>query len=359
MKNSVSTVTSDHFTSGSRRQIMEIARNFSLKRFNTFGIEASAKAFVNVASEDEMFEILSAKELRSQQIFILGGGSNILFTKDYNGLVIKNSIPGIEIIEQDEKTVTIESGAGVIWNDLVNYCIERNLGGIENLTLIPGTAGAAPIQNIGAYGEELSETFLSLRGFYIENAIPAIFYKNDCNFGYRDSIFKNELKNKFAITKIRLLLRKDPEIKSGYGNVKEELEKTGKKKFTIKDSGEAIARIRREKLPDPAVTGNAGSFFKNPELRQVEFNHLRRTYPEIKGYHLENGKVKISAAWLIDKAGLKGARKGNTGTHPGQPLVIVNHGGAAGEEILHFAKEVKRTIYEKFEIVLEEEVNIV
>jgi UDP-N-acetylmuramate dehydrogenase len=358
-KNSVSTVTSKLFISGSRSQNMETAKNFSLKRFNTFGVEASAGAFINAASEDEMFEILSVKELKSLRIFILGGGSNILFTKDYNGLVIKNSIPGIEIIEEDESTVTIESGAGVIWNDLVNYCVERNLGGIENLTLIPGTAGAAPIQNIGAYGEELSETFVSLRGFYIENALPAIFHKSDCQFGYRDSIFKKELKDKFVITKIRLQLSKDPEIKTGYGNVKEELENTGKKEFTIKDISDAVAKIRREKLPDPAVTGNAGSFFKNPELRPEEYNQLRRIYPEVKGYHLENGKVKISAAWLIDRAGLKGYRKGNTGTHPKQPLVIVNYGGAAGEDILHFAKEVKRTIYEKFEIVLEEEVNVV
>jgi UDP-N-acetylmuramate dehydrogenase len=338
---------------------MEIAQNYSLKNLNTFGIDAEAKAFVNASDEDELFEILSAEELKSYPKFILGGGSNILLTKDFNGLVIKISVPGLEIIEEDDHNVIIEAGAGVTWNDIVEYSVERNLGGIENLALIPGTAGAAPIQNIGAYGQELSETFFYLRGFYIDTAKPAVFYKNDCEFGYRNSIFKNELKNKFAISKIRLRLNKNPEIKIGYGNVKEELEKTGTSDFTVKDVSRVIAEIRRQKLPDPAVIGNAGSFFKNPEIRSAEFDFLREKYPDIKGYPLENANVKIPAAWLIDKAGLKGFRKGNTGTHNRQALVIVNHGGATGEEILHFAKEVKRSVYEKFEIVLEEEVNVV
>lgn len=338
---------------------MEIAKNFPLKRYNTFAVDAAAKAFVNVSSEDELFEILSAEELKSYSKFILGGGSNILFTKDYNGLVIKNSIPGIEIINEDERTATIEAGAGVIWNNLVDYCVSRNLGGIENLVLIPGTAGAAPIQNIGAYGEELSETFISLRGFYIETAIPAIFYKNDCGFGYRNSIFKNELKHKFVVSKISLRLNKNPEIYTDYGNVKEELEKTGKTNFTIKDVSEVISKIRREKLPDPSVIGNAGSFFKNPEIKPEEYDRLKERYPDIKGFPLFNGNVKLPAAWLIDRAGWKGIRKGNAGTHSRQALVIVNYGSATGEEVLHFAKEIKRSVYEKFEIILEEEVNII
>ncbi len=338
---------------------MEIAKNYSLKRFNTFGVDAAAKAFVNAGSEDELFEILSDDGLKSYSRFILGGGSNILLTKDYNGLVIKNSIPGIEIIAEDEQTVIVEAGAGVNWNELVSYCVDRNLGGIENLALIPGTAGAAPVQNIGAYGEELSETFVSLRGFYTETGKPGIFYKSDCSFGYRYSIFKSELKNKFAVSKIRLRLNKDPEIKTGYGNVKDELEKTGKSSFTIKDVSEAVTRIRKEKLPDPSVIGNAGSFFKNPEIGPEQYNLLKENHPDIKAYPLDNGKIKLPAAWLIDKAGWKGARKGNTGTHSRQALVIVNHGGATGEEILRFAKEIKRSVYEKFEVVLEEEVNII
>ncbi len=338
---------------------MEIAKNYSLKRFNTFGVDASAKAFVDARSEDELFEILSYKELKSYSRFILGGGSNILLTKDYDGLVIKNSIPGIEIISEDGQTAIVEAGAGVNWNDLVTYCVNRNLGGIENLALIPGTAGAAPIQNIGAYGEELSETFEYLRGFYTETAKPAIFYKADCRFGYRYSIFKDELKNKFAVSKIRLKLNKNPEIRTSYGNVKEELEKTGRSSFTIKDVSEAVAKIRREKLPDPEVTGNAGSFFKNPEIGSGQYDLLKQSYPDLKGYPLESGKIKLPAAWLIDKAGWKGVRMGKTGTHSRQALVIVNHGGATGEEILHFAKEIKRSVYEQFEVVLEEEVNII
>lgn len=337
---------------------MKIFNNFSLKKLNSFGIEASAKVFVNVSTEDEMFEVLSTKEFKPYPKFILGGGSNVLLTKDFNGLVIKNSIPGIAIVKEDERSVLIEAGAGVIWNDLVSYCVERNFGGIENLVLIPGTTGAAPIQNIGAYGEELSETFQRLRGFYMNSAMPAFFYKNECRFGYRDSIFKRELRNKFAITKFRLRLNKNPVIKIGYGNVKEELEKTGKSDFTIKDVSEVIAGIRREKLPDPAVIGNAGSFFKNPEIHTDRYDKLKENYPDIKGYQLENGNIKIPAAWLIEKTGFKGIRKGNTGTHERQPLVIINYGSASGKEILHFAKEIKQSVYEKFDVMLEAEVNI-
>ncbi len=338
---------------------MEIAKNFSLKRFNTFGIDAKAKAFVDITQEEELPEILSLNELKNYSRFILGGGSNVLFTKDYDGLVIKNSIPGIEIISEDKYTVTIEAGSGVNWNDLVTYCVDINLGGIENLALIPGTVGAAPIQNIGAYGEEFSETFLSLDGFYIDSSEKGVFYKKDCKFGYRDSIFKNELKNKFVITKVRLKLSKNPVIKTEYGNVINELEKTGKSDFTIKDVSEAIIKIRKEKLPDPVVIGNAGSFFKNPEIKLKEFNLLKEKYPDIKGYPSDNNNIKLSAAWLIDKAGWKGFRKGETGTHINHALVIVNYGNATGEEILHFAKQIKKSIYDKFDLVLEEEVNII
>ncbi len=338
---------------------MEIAKDFSLKKFNTFAVDASTRAFVNAGDEDEMFEILSADGLKLYPKFILGGGSNVLFTRDYEGLIIKNSIPGIEIVKQDESSAIVEAGAGVKWNDLVNYCVDRNLGGIENLALIPGTAGAAPIQNIGAYGEELSETFYSLRGFYIDTVIPGVFYKNDCMFGYRDSIFKNELKNRFVVTKVQLMLNKNPELKTGYGNVRDELEKTGQNKFTIRNIRDVIVKIRKEKLPDPEVIGNAGSFFKNPEIKPEHYNLLKENFPDIKAYPLANGNIKLPAAWLIDKAGWKGHRKGNTGTHQRQALVIVNHGNASGEEILHLAKDIKRTVYEKFGVVLEEEVNII
>ncbi len=338
---------------------MDIAKNFSLKPYNTFSIDVSARAFVIATDEDEMFEILSADELKPYPKFILGGGSNLLFTKDYEGLVVKNSVPGIEIIQEDESSAIVEAGAGVNWNELVNYCVDRNLGGIENLALIPGTVGAAPIQNIGAYGEELSETFHSLRGFYTDTVKPGIFYKGDCRFGYRSSIFKNELKNRFVVTKVQLMLNKNPEVRTGYGNIRDELEKTGKSSFSIKDVRDAVVKIRQEKLPDPAVIGNAGSFFKNPEIRREQYNLLKENFPDIKAYPMDNGNIKLPAAWLIDRAGWKGYRKGNTGTHIRQALVIVNYGNASGDEILHFAKEIKRSVYEKFEVILEEEVNII
>ncbi len=338
---------------------MEITENFSLKHFNTFGIDAKARAFAEVKSEEEIIELLSSKRLKEFRKFILGGGSNILLTKDFDGLIIKNSIRGINIINEDEQYAVIEAGAGENWNDLVTYCVDRNLGGIENLTLIPGKVGAAPIQNIGAYGEELSETFISLEGVYIDSASRNMFTKDECKFGYRNSIFKNDLKNNFITTKIKLKLCKNPVLKTEYGNVIDELGKTGKDDFTIKDVSKAIAKIRREKLPDPAVLGNAGSFFKNPEIKLEEYDLLKEKYPDIKGYQTDNNKVKIPAAWLIEKAGWKGVRKGNTGTYTKHSLVIVNYGNASGEEILHFAKDIKRSVYEIFGIILEEEVNII
>jgi UDP-N-acetylmuramate dehydrogenase len=338
---------------------MEIAENFSLKNFNTFGIDAKAKAFVEINSEDEILELLSARELKGYRKFVLGGGSNVLLTKDYDGLVIKNSIQGIEILKEDGQSAVIEAGAGENWNDLVIYCVERNFGGIENLTLIPGKVGAAPIQNIGAYGEDLSESFISLEGIDIDSASRRIFTKDECEFGYRKSVFKNALKNKIIITKVVLRLSKNPVVKTEYGNVKIELEKTGKSEFTIKDLSEVITKIRREKLPDPAVIGNAGSFFKNPSVDSKEFDLLKENYPDLKGYPADNSKIKIPAAWLIEKAGWKGKRKGNTGTHIKHSLVLVNYGNATGEEVLHFAKEIKKSIYETFGIILEEEVNII
>jgi UDP-N-acetylmuramate dehydrogenase len=338
---------------------MEIIHNYSLKRLNTFAVNAIAKVFVDIKGEDELIEILSDTNLKNYRKFILGGGSNILFTKDFDGLVIKNSVPGIEIISADENTVTMESGAGEIWNDLVTFCVNRNFGGIENLALIPGTVGAAPVQNIGAYGEELSETFISLDGISMDSSEKVVFNKDDCRFGYRNSIFKNELKNKFIITKVRLRLNKNPKIKTDYGNVMDELEKTSKTRFSIKDISEVISKIRREKLPDPAVIGNAGSFFKNPEIEPDHYDLLRKQFPDLKGFPADGGRIKLSAAWLIDKAGWKGFRKGNTGTHINHALVIVNYGDATGEEILHFAKEIKKSIYEKYNVILEEEVNII
>lgn len=338
---------------------MKIEKNISLKRYNTFGIDVKAKFFSEISSELQLKEILSANEYKHLPRLILGGGSNVLFTKDFDGLVLKISIPGIEIIKEDEKTVTIKAGAGVIWHELVLFCVERNYGGIENLSLIPGTVGAAPIQNIGAYGQELKDVFVSLNGVYVDNAQSGTFEKSGCKFSYRNGIFKNELKDKFIITYMTIRLSKNPVLNINYGNVKSELEKLGRKNIGIKEVSDVITEIRLSKLPDPSVIGNAGSFFKNPEVSEEKFNQLKEGFNDIIGFKLENDKVKIPAGWLIESCGWKGKKVGNTGSHAKQSLVLVNYGGASGEEVLNLAEEIKKSVYDKFGIKLDEEVNII
>ena len=337
---------------------MDIKEDLSLKNYNTFGLDIKAKYFAEVFSNDELKELLSLDNYKSVPKFILGGGSNILFTKDFEGLVIKISSGEIQIIKEDNDYVFVKASAGVIWHDLVLYCIERNFGGIENLSLIPGTVGAAPIQNIGAYGQELKNVFYSLTGIFIDNLMEKNFQKDECQFAYRNSIFKKELKNKFIITDVILRLSKHPIINISYGTVEEELKKKNLDEITIKDVSEVICEIRRSKLPDPAKIGNAGSFFKNPEISMQKFEDLKIKFPGIIGYNTANNMVKISAGWLIESAGLKGKRVRNTGTHPKQALVIVNYGNATGKEILDFKNFIKEKILERFGIELEREVNI-
>ena len=338
---------------------MIIKENFSLKQNNTFGIDVKAKYFVEVSSNNELKELLSLENYKSIPKFVLGGGSNILFTKDFEGLVIKISSNEIEIVEEDKESVFVKAAAGVNWHDLVLYCIKRNYGGIENLSLIPGKVGAAPIQNIGAYGQELKNVFYSLAGIFIDNLMEKNFRKDECQFAYRNSIFKKELKNKFIITDVILRLSKHPIINISYGTVEEELKKKNLDEMTIKDVSEVICEIRKSKLPDPAKIGNAGSFFKNPEISKQMFEQLKIKFSGIIGYNTADDMVKVPAGWLVENAGLKGKITGNTGTHPKQALVIVNYGNAIGREILDFKDYVKKTILEKFGIELEEEVNIV
>ncbi|MFZ0453136.1 MAG: UDP-N-acetylmuramate dehydrogenase, partial [Ignavibacteriaceae bacterium] len=287
-----------------------------------------------------------------------GGGSNILFTKDFEGLVIKISSNEIQIIQEDEESVFVKASAGVNWHDLVLYCAERNFGGVENLSLIPGKVGAAPIQNVGAYGQELKDSFYSLHGIFIDNLKEKTFYKDECRFAYRNSIFKKELKNQFIITDVTIRLSKHPAINISYGTVEEELKKKNLDEITIKDVSEVICEIRKSKLPDPSKIGNAGSFFKNPEISKKKFEELKIKFPGIIGYNTADDMIKIPAGWLIESAGLKEKRVGNTGTHPKQALVIVNYGNSTGEEILNFKDFIKETILERFGIELEEEVNI-
>ncbi len=338
---------------------MKIQENFSLKKYNTFGIDVKAKVFVEVYSTDELKTILSDSNYKKENKLILGGGSNILFTKNYDGLVIKINSNEISMVDETEDEIIIQASAGVVWHELVLFCVERNFGGIENLSLIPGTVGAAPIQNIGAYGKELKDTFKSLKGIFTDNLKEKIFIKDECEFGYRNSIFKSKLKNKFIITDVSLTLSKHPVLNISYGSIKEELNKLGKENISVGDVSRVVCDIRRSKLPDPEEIGNAGSFFKNPEVTTNKFEKLKEKYPNIVGYKLKNSKMKIPAGWLIEQSGLKGKRIGNTGTHINQALVIVNYGNATGEEILKFKDHVKNEIVKRFGIELEEEVNVV
>jgi UDP-N-acetylmuramate dehydrogenase len=335
-----------------------LTKNYSLKNLNTFGVDVKAKLFAELFSEEELVELICNKKNNQEKKVILGGGSNILFTKDFNGLVIKVSISGINVIEENNQSVLIEAGAGVIWNELVKFCVEKNYGGIENLTLIPGTVGAAPIQNIGAYGQELSDTFYSLDGVDIETGDKKIFDKNECRFSYRSSIFKEELKNKFIITSIRIKLSKNQKPNTVYKTLQEYLSKKEITNTTIKDISKAVEEIRRQRLPDPAKIGNAGSFFKNPEVSKDTFNKLKSESNDVISFPTNSEKMKISAGWLIEKSGWKGKRAGDVGTAPEHALVICNFGDATGAEILEFAMRIKEEVANKFGITLEEEVHI-
>lgn len=337
---------------------MKILNNYSLKNYNTFGVNANAEFFAEVHSVTQLKELLSERNFH--KVIILGGGSNVLFTSStIMGLLIKINIKGIEVIEENDSSVLIDASAGVIWDDLVKFCVDKNYGGIENLSLIPGSTGAAPIQNIGAYGQELKDVFESLTAVNVENLGEVVIDKKHCNFGYRNSIFKNELKDKFIITNVRLRLLKNPIINISYGSISEELTNRNIENPGIKDLRELIIKIRSSKLPDPKITGNAGSFFKNPQIAKTKFENLKYLFPDVVSFKEENELIKISAAWLIEKAGLKGIRIGEVGAHSRQPLVIVNYGNATGKEIFNFAANIKSTVTEKFGIDLETEVNII
>ncbi|MHB8580539.1 MAG: UDP-N-acetylmuramate dehydrogenase [Ignavibacteriaceae bacterium] len=338
---------------------MNIKENISLKELNTFHLDVKAKIFVEVFAEDELREILSQDPFSSLPKLILGRGSNILFTKDFDGLVIKNSIPGIKVTNENDREVYVEAGSGLLWNDLVRYCVKKNYGGIENLSLIPGTVGAAPIQNIGAYGQELKDVFYSLNGISLDDTSPKEYSKNECEFGYRDSVFKRELKGRFYITSVIIKLKKDPAVNVDYFALKEEFKRMDLKAITISDVSEVVCKIRKSKLPDPEYLGNAGSFFKNPEVSEEEYLKFGKEFNDLNGFKLKSGKYKISAAWMIDKCGWKGKRLGNAGVHVKQPLVLVNLKNASGIEILDLSRKIKKSVFEKFGIMLEEEVNLV
>ncbi|MCE6989085.1 UDP-N-acetylmuramate dehydrogenase [Dyadobacter sp. CY323] len=338
---------------------MQIQKDFSLRHYNTFGLEATADYYAEAQSVQELTEILQDPVWKSAPKFILGGGSNVLFTKNVDALVIHPEIQGIHKIKEDELNVWLKVGAGEIWHNFVMYCVEKNYGGAENLALIPGTVGAAPMQNIGAYGAEIKDIIESVEAVEIETGDVRIFSKAECNFGYRESIFKKEAKNQYIITGATLILSKNPVLNVGYGDVQRTLQEMNATEPSVKYVSEAIMKIRRSKLPDPAVIGNAGSFFKNPEIPVKQFELLKDVFPGVPGYPVNDEKTKVPAGWLIEQAGWKGFREGNIGVHEKQALVLVNYGGGTGSEIKLLSERIQDSVEAKFGIRLNAEVNFV
>tara|TARA_R110000868_G_scaffold410693_6_gene699905 strand:+ start:32338 stop:33315 length:978 start_codon:yes stop_codon:yes gene_type:complete len=322
------------------------------------GVKANAHFFVEINSLEQLKEALQFANSENIPVFILGGGSNILFIEDFSGLVILNRIRGMKVISENENDISIKFGAGENWHESVLYCVEKGYGGIENLSLIPGTVGAAPIQNIGAYGVELKDVFVSLEAFLIDKGSTKIFSQSECKFGYRDSIFKKELKGNAIIISVTLKLDKKPSPNVEYVSLKEKLNKKGVTDPSIKEVSNAVIEVRQSKLPDPKEIGNTGSFFKNPIISVYQFDELKSQYPNLPSYPVSERQVKVPAGWLIEVAGWKGKRTGDAGVHSKQALVLVNYGSASGKEIWALAEEVIESVHQKFDIRLTPEVNI-
>jgi UDP-N-acetylmuramate dehydrogenase len=337
---------------------MEIQNNFSLKNYNTFGIEAKARQFVAVHNVAELKTIL--EQNKSKEKFILGGGSNMLLTKDIEALVIHVDLKGKKIIKETDDFVWVESQAGENWHEFVIWTIDQNFGGLENMSLIPGNVGTTPVQNIGAYGTEIKDTFVSCEAMKIEKQEMKTFTKAECHFGYRESVFKNEAKDQYIITSVVFkLTKRNHKINTSYGDITAELAKKDITNPTLKDVSNAVIAIRQSKLPDPKELGNSGSFFKNPILLKSEFEKIYQKFPEMKFYEVSETEVKVPAGWLIEQAGFKGKRFGDAGIHKNQALVLVNYGNATGKEILDVSKNIQETIFKTFGIHIEAEVNVI
>ena len=338
---------------------MNIIENYPLLKLNTFGVDVKAKYFTSINTINELIEATKTNVFKDLELLILGGGSNILFTKDFDGLVILNNIKGKEIIEQNQQSIFLKIGAGENWHELVMYCVDNGWGGIENLSLIPGNTGTAPMQNIGAYGVEIKETFVELEALEISSGKIVKFNNSDCEFGYRESVFKNKMKNQYIILNITLELKKNPVLNINYGDVKAILESQNIKNPAIKEVSNAIIRIRQSKLPDPKKIGNSGSFFKNPLVSLNQLELIRKNYPNVVNYEINENEFKIAAGWLIERAGWKGKKFNNYGVHEKQALVLVNYGLANGMEIFDLSEKIILDIKDKFGITLEREVNII
>jgi UDP-N-acetylmuramate dehydrogenase len=339
---------------------MQVHQNYFLKKYNTFAIEVYARYFATFSSVEDLQTLLSTNS-NLLPTLILGGGSNILLTKNYDGFVLKNEISGIEIISESEEEVFIKVGAGISWHCFVMYCVEKNYGGVENLSLIPGNVGASPMQNIGAYGVEIKDVFYELEALDLKEKNIKTFTAGECEFGYRESVFKKKYKDQFAILNVTVRLRKKPVFNISYGAIEEELKKMEVEHLSIKSISDAVIHIRSSKLPDPKLIGNAGSFFKNPVLHkhELEKHELRNSPANIPFYQIDEDHFKIPAGWLIEQCGWKGYRKDDAGCYDKQALVLVNYGNATGKEIYNLSEEIILSVKEKFGIILEREVNII
>jgi len=336
---------------------MEFKKDFDLKAHNTFGISVEALFYSAFTNLDELRNLLA--NTPTNEVMILGGGSNVLFTSDFNGTILRNEITGIEIVKETAEHCYMKVGAGVVWHNFVLDSISRNLGGIENLSLIPGSVGASPMQNIGAYGVEIKDVFHELEAFHIQSGEVHTFDNESCQFGYRESVFKRALKNQYIILNVTFRLSKNPSINTSYGAINDELRAMGVVNPTIKDVSNAVINIRQSKLPDPAEIGNAGSFFKNPVVGNSYVKELQKKYPNMPTYSVDENHSKIPAGWLIEQDGWKGKRFENYGVHAKQALVLVNYGGAQGNDILKLSAQIIASIKANFGIELEREVNIV
>jgi UDP-N-acetylmuramate dehydrogenase len=340
--------------------MMTVSENVDLFPFNTFGIHAKARHLVTVNTVQEARESFKSDLFSKVPGLILGGGSNILLTKDFDGLVIKNEIRGITTVAEDDGTLVLKVGSGENWHSLVMHCVDRNLGGIENLSLIPGTVGAAPMQNIGAYGVEIREVIQGVEAVEIETGATRKFSREECAFGYRESVFKQHLKDKYFISSITLsLTKKDHRFNVSYGAIKEVLEEKKVKDLSIRAISDAVIGIRKKKLPDPLLIGNAGSFFKNPSVDQRTFEAIQKNYPDVPSFRGEKNLVKIPAAWLIEQCGWKGKTIDNIGVHKHQALVLVNYGNGDGKKIWQLAMSIRSGVMEKFSVELQPEVNVI
>lgn len=341
-----------------------ITENISLKAYNTFGIDVSAHYFSSFATPDQLAELIT---MTPAPPLILGGGSNLLFTRDIDGLVLKNEISGIDLVLEDEDYVYVKAGAGENWHSFVLHCLDRDWAGVENLSLIPGSVGAAPMQNIGAYGVEIKDVFYELEAYDLNEQKVYTFSLNDCEFGYRESVFKRKYRDRFVILNVTFRLRRQPVFHTSYGAIRDELEKMGVQELSIQAISQAVINIRSSKLPDPKVIGNAGSFFKNPTVPGEQFESLRAKFLAIVGYPNpqdqtgggSDNSTKLAAGWLIEQCGWKGFRRGDAGCHARQALVLVNYGNASGEEIYDLSEEILLSVERKFGVVLEREVNII